>query len=258
MRSRDAENRRERTLVFAHRGSGPRGPEPENTLAAFGAAFHLGADGVELDVRRSSDAQLVVHHDARLADGSLVCSRKASELPSETPLLGEALDACRGLIVNVEIKNFPTEPDFDPSQQVAVNVARLLLARRGSELDRHVIVSSFSRETLRVVTFEGPGLETAWLTAPGPGEAEMISLANADGLSGIHPHYSLVQAGLVAAAHSAGLRVRAWTVDDADTIAELGRFGIDAVVTNDVALALSVLEKSQLAKEPSGREQSGA
>ena len=40
----------------------------ENTVAAFAAARELGADGVELDVRRTADGVLVVHHDSR-ADG---------------------------------------------------------------------------------------------------------------------------------------------------------------------------------------------
>jgi len=37
---------------------------PENTVEAFVAAGALGADGVELDVHRTADGALVVHHDA--------------------------------------------------------------------------------------------------------------------------------------------------------------------------------------------------
>ena len=49
------------TEIIAHRGS--PGLARENTVAAFIAARHLGADGVEFDVRRTSDGELVVHHD---------------------------------------------------------------------------------------------------------------------------------------------------------------------------------------------------
>ena len=50
--------------VTAHRGS----PDAaagirENTLAAFARARRLGADGVELDVRRTADGGLAIHHD---------------------------------------------------------------------------------------------------------------------------------------------------------------------------------------------------
>ena len=44
-----------RPLVFAHRGASHQAPE--NTLAAFVLAQELGADGVELDVRRTSEHQ---------------------------------------------------------------------------------------------------------------------------------------------------------------------------------------------------------
>jgi glycerophosphoryl diester phosphodiesterase len=47
--------------IFAHRGA--RRVAPENTLPAFAAALDMGADGIELDVHRTSDGQLVVIHD---------------------------------------------------------------------------------------------------------------------------------------------------------------------------------------------------
>lgn len=54
--------------LVAHRGSGhenndPAGP-PENTLAAVEYGFAQGADAVEIDVWRTSDGTLVLHHDA--------------------------------------------------------------------------------------------------------------------------------------------------------------------------------------------------
>ena len=49
-------------LVLAHRGA--RREAPENAVAAFAAARRRRADGVELDVHRTADDALVVHHDA--------------------------------------------------------------------------------------------------------------------------------------------------------------------------------------------------
>jgi glycerophosphoryl diester phosphodiesterase len=60
-----------RPLVCAHRGRS--GVAPENTLAAFEAAVDLGADFLELDVRRSADGEIVCIHDAtvdRTTDGT--------------------------------------------------------------------------------------------------------------------------------------------------------------------------------------------
>jgi glycerophosphoryl diester phosphodiesterase len=53
-----------RVVNYAHRGAS--GYAPENTLAAFGLAAELGAQAVELDVRRTLDGALVVLHDATL------------------------------------------------------------------------------------------------------------------------------------------------------------------------------------------------
>ncbi len=52
------------TLVLAHRGAAAA--HRQNTLEAFAAARASGADGVELDVRRSADGVLVCLHDADL------------------------------------------------------------------------------------------------------------------------------------------------------------------------------------------------
>ena len=56
--------------ICAHRGASRS--HPENTLAAFREAIRLGAHQIELDVRLSSDGQLVLMHDAtvdRTTDG---------------------------------------------------------------------------------------------------------------------------------------------------------------------------------------------
>jgi len=51
---------------------------PENTIEAFTRALEQGADGVELDVHRTSDGGLVVHHDAE-ADGLGVLAARTLE-----------------------------------------------------------------------------------------------------------------------------------------------------------------------------------
>ena len=69
----------------------------ENSVASFRAASAAGADGVELDVRRTADRGFAVTHDAHLPDGRPVVTLGRGELPDEIPDLDAALDACRGL-----------------------------------------------------------------------------------------------------------------------------------------------------------------
>ena len=58
-----------RTLRLAHRGNSRRATE--NTLAAFAAALAIPAcDGLELDVRRSTDGIPVICHDEHAGAGA--------------------------------------------------------------------------------------------------------------------------------------------------------------------------------------------
>ena len=51
----------DKIIKVGHRGAS--GYEPENTLLAFKKAIEIGADMIELDVRRCKSGELVVIHD---------------------------------------------------------------------------------------------------------------------------------------------------------------------------------------------------
>ncbi len=120
-------------FVLAHRGGchgpGAGAPARENTVEAFRLARLAGADGVELDVRRAADGELVVVHDAALPGWGPVHATPGDRLPTWVPSLAAALDACGDAVVDIEIKNAPTEEGFDPDQTVAGDVVSLLAER---------------------------------------------------------------------------------------------------------------------------------
>ena len=68
-------------LVIAHRGAST--DFAENTLDAFFGAVDQGADGVELDVRRTADDRLAIHHDDTLADGRVIVETPFEALPAD-------------------------------------------------------------------------------------------------------------------------------------------------------------------------------
>jgi len=193
---------------------------------------------VELDVRRAADGVLVLHHDAFLSDGRLVGATLRSELPPSVPTLGEVLAA--GWWINIEIKNDPGEPDHDPSGRLVDDVVAEVAAHGAGG---RVLVSSFDWATVHRVRETAPGLATAWLVWTGtPGDpAAWVARAASAGMQALHPQDALVDAALVAAAHGAGLAVNVWTVDDPGRIRVLARLGVDAVITNDPAVALAAL-----------------
>lgn len=220
--------------ILGHRGASAAAPE--NTVEALALAVRMGADGVELDVRRSADGVLVLHHDPALADGRVVAELTRADLPAWMPTLAEALDACAGAHVNIEVKNIPGEPDFDPDAAI-VDPVLALLAERDHRDD--VLLSSFHLRTVDRVKALAPGLRTGLLTLFDPSAVDGVVLAAERGHDAIHPHHAFVDAALVEAAHGAGLELNTWTVDDVDRLRELARLGVDGIVTNvpDVAVA---------------------
>ncbi len=60
------QQRRARINIMMHRGATRFAPE--NSLEAFNEAIDRGADGVELDIRRSADGVLYLFHDSTLDD----------------------------------------------------------------------------------------------------------------------------------------------------------------------------------------------
>ena len=222
-------------LVLGHRGA-PRVAQ-ENTLEAFARARDLGADGVELDVRRTTDGVLVLHHDATIAGFGLIMASTFAAVRSAhpaIPTLAEALEATRGLLVNVEVKCLPWDEDADPEHEVMAAVVDLVL-----ESTAEVVISSFDLGAVDACRARAPHLPTAWLT-----NSQDVSIVAAIAAERehdwLHPDRGsmlIAPDTAVAACHDRGLRVNVWTVDDPDEMRVLTRAGVDGIITNvpDVA-----------------------
>ena len=219
--------------VIAHRGASAAAPE--NTIEAFRLARRLGADWVELDARRTADGQVIVHHDATLEDGRTICELRRVELPGHVCDLTDALDACEGMSINIEVKNWPDDPDFDPGESVARQVVELV-GRRG--LRDRVLISCFHYPTIELVRELDPAIPTAFLhIVVDQTWDELAERVAAAGHVALHPWDHIVDQALVDAAKAHGLEVNVWTVDDPERMAQLVAFGVDGLCTNvpDVA-----------------------
>ena len=222
------------TAVMAHRGASKA--EAENTLAAFRRAGEMGAQAVELDVRRTSDGVLVVHHNPHLHDLRLIADTPAAELPETVPTLGDALDACSGMWVNVEIKNDPEEPDFDATDSIADETIAHLLARNE---DHRWLISCFRVETVDRCRALAPQIRTAWLCTMPP--ADVGAQMAAKGHAAVHPWVGGVTRELIQTCHAAGVQVNTWTCDDPERMRDLIDWGIDGICTNGPDVALRVI-----------------
>lgn len=125
-------------LVIAHRGYHTE--NIENTLAAFEAAVKLGVDGIETDVRISSDGYLVLIHD-RIISGKEVRLLTRKEIENETgyqvATLDEALKHFPGIIWNIEIK----------TREGLELIIRVL---EKYQSDRTILVTSFRHDVIAI------------------------------------------------------------------------------------------------------------
>ncbi len=227
------------TKVFAHRGASATARE--NTIAAFHAAAEAGADWVELDARRTADDVLVVHHDAHLADGRALIDVDEAELPDHVPNLAEALEACTGMGVNVEIKNDPGDPDYDERHMVSVAVAGLITAYRPHD---ELLVSSFNNDSITRIRAIDADIPTALVVFDVLSVDQLIDRSTFHGHRAVNPYAAAVDRSFVEKAHAAGLAVNVWTVNDPEQVAHLTEIGVDGVITDDPAMARRVIDEA--------------
>lgn len=229
--------------VLAHRGT--PGPWRENTLEAFSAALEAGADGVELDVRRSAEGVALVHHDPDVAGAGPLHTLERAQVPAWVPTLEEALACCAGAVVDVELKNSPFEPGFDPEQRLAGEVAATVRrARAAGSRPAAVFVSSFWPDTLSAARAADGALATGLLVSPGWDASSALDAAEACGAGVLLPFRAQVTGALLSQAHGRGLAVVSWAVDEAADLESMAAAGVDGVVTDHVALALATFGRS--------------
>ena len=146
--------------IIAHRGASYLAPE--NTLVAFRKAMEIGADGVEMDVQKTYDNELVIHHDYMVDMHTDISGQiydltmgelKALDFGSwkdaiyaneRIATLQEALELCAGMEgtqVQLELKSpLQDDPDFVP---------RVLEVLQQTEMVEQVILVSFNHALLR-------------------------------------------------------------------------------------------------------------
>jgi glycerophosphoryl diester phosphodiesterase len=223
------------TAVFAHRGY--TDGLVENTLEAFAEAKRLGADGVELDVRLTADGALIVHHDPIVEGLGPVARLNVPDLPPHVPLLTDALTVCDGMVVNIEIKNEPDQPEHDPGEAVAALTAAVIGEAGWTE---RVIVSSFQVSILRAVQVADSRLALGALWPPVADAEARLAQAVEEGWRAVHPFVTSVGPDLVERAHGAGLAVHVWTVNNSSDLVALTELGVDGVITDRLVEALSI------------------
>jgi glycerophosphoryl diester phosphodiesterase len=249
---------------LAHRGASARAPE--NTLEAFRLGVEAGAGGLELDVHITRDGEVVVIHDAtvdRTTDGSGTVARMTlAELRGldagygfspdgggthpyrgrgvRIPTLAEVYEEFPATCVNVDIKEAQSG-----AEEAVLRVIRAAGAAERSLVvsDDHAVVQRFRKVSGGHISTGASRLEiTAFY---------VLSRLRLERL--VHPAYDALQVPLehkgitlvtprfVEAAHSRGVRVDVWTINDPGEMGRLLGLGVDVLMTDRPETLASVL-----------------
>jgi len=221
------------TLIIAHRGASKA--EYENTIKAFETAINLGADAIELDVRRTADGVIVVHHNATVPLSRRRLSklryreveRLANKRGYSIPTLKETLHQCAGRIaLDIELKETGYEAEV------------VSLACRKYN-PRHLLFTSFHDDALIAIKRAHREARTGLLL--GIRAANSLSQWSrlsakarlmACGADVVIPHWQMIRFGFVNRMHALGLPVAAWTVDSPRRALRLVNQGVSAIITN--------------------------
>ena len=235
-------------LVFGHRGA--MASAPMNTLAAFQLAIDQGADGVELDAHLSRDGQIIVLHDFTVdattdgrgpaADLTLAELKQldagawfsADSAGERIPTLDEVFAAFAGkLYFNVELKS--RLADLDALAAAAADCIR----HHG--MTAQTLVSSFDARLLQRFHSVSPEVMLGYLHGRNRPAALMDQVPH----QARHPWHEQIDPAYMRWARDAGYLVNAWTVNDAQRVRTLKALGVNGIIADSPAAAISAINE---------------
>jgi len=228
-----------KTAIIAHRGAGHRGPSKithENTLAAFEAAIQAGADAIELDLHRTADGIIMVHHEAGPQRSRRLwremtwveIQQYAHRRGYAIPTIEETLKLCAGRIaLDIELKEAGYEND--------------VLALTGRYYDRSTVAyTSFDASTIKRIKGIDTRAITGLIVGPGAtssrggksGEIFAIRRARRCGADFIAPDWRLLESGDRQTYRKAGFPLIVWTVNSRARATKLIANGFAGIITD--------------------------
>jgi glycerophosphoryl diester phosphodiesterase len=153
---------------------------------------------------------------------------------------------------NIEIKSSPLAPDITPAPDVFA--AALIKAIRDAGMQHRSLIQSFDWRALQAAQRIAPGIPTVYLSAQqswfdniGAGKPEgspwtagfnaaqhpsVPHRVKAAGGAVWSPHFADLTPELLRTAHSLGLKVVVWTVNEPEAIARMRAMGVDGIISD--------------------------
>lgn len=216
--------------LLGHRGA--RFEKPENTMAGFVYALECGMKGIELDVRKTKDGQIVVIHDEtidRTANGegfvSLLTVDQLSEFDfgegERIQLLTDVIPAiCEKASLYIELK--------DQSVDEVVEIVE------ASGFEKQIVIKSFDHRQLRKISKRNPNLTLAALMVCTPSEPGVLARSCGASILSINVNY--LDFEFIEKAHDDGILVCGWNCNDLEMKRHFESIGLDWLGTDTPSL----------------------
>lgn len=206
--------------ILSHRGDTTTAAE--NTVEAFDAAIHHGADGVELDLSKDERGRWVTAHAGHVARSRLDREEDADDASGEIDRsLGALFDWAAGhphAVLNIELK----EPGGE--EELLAHCRRFL---------RRLFVTSYTVDALWALHDSAPEVPTGLIAHYGSDvNVRVARLLEAEWVVWRDRY---VDQPLIRATGDAGLRAFVWEVEDPKRLRELAVWGVHGVITDNVA-----------------------
>lgn len=231
--------------IFGHRGA-PSPLTPENTLAGVTAALASGADGVEVDVRLTSDDVAVCCHDPgldRVAGVSRGVRALTAAQLAAVRVQGHAIPSVAA-VVDAMPRDRTLVLDLKPEKQARRLLVSLLDVLAQFPEDR-LVLSSFDEGVLSAAAVLAPAVPRACILAPGRPFSQALAGALRRGDAAMHLPMRTVfdTPELVQVCHGHGIAVRAWTVNRSVDARLLDVLAVDGIITDVPGLLMPVVRQ---------------
>ncbi len=218
--------------LIAHRGA--RFDEPENTLRAVKRAFECGADAVEIDVRLSSDHEIVVIHDEtleRTTNGSgKVGEKTLKQLQSFDAGKGETIPTLSEVLSLVKQLGIELVIELKATGMEDIVVREIVEA----EMARNVVISSFFHSSLLKLKELAPNQKTGVIISSLP--VFPVTLARDAKADIIFQRYPRLNKEYVEEASRNKIDIYTWTINTVDDLEKSRELGVKGIVTDNPCL----------------------
>ncbi len=223
--------------AIAHRGD-PVGCR-ENTLAGIRSAVEAGADLVEIDVKATADAEVVLLHDATLErlwqDPRTITAVSTADLAQigdgelRIPTLAEAL-------ATVGPSGTALLIDMDSDRWAAPSLRVVREALRTGVVDAGQVAWCGRPDSLQVIRAQDPDarIVLSWDERDGDGELPAEQLLTELSPEAFNPHWPMVDEAVLGWIADHGLASCCWTVDDEPVMRRLLDLGLTGMITNHI------------------------